>query len=189
MTSTPEPADQQRLQAFVSLLTIKVLAQLGVTKTCSLAEWVVLTSPLSRSVMDGLSVTEGFCPDVKSVKKQCKVITEHVQQQLGTKNKMDAVTVQQNSAVGLLVVEAIRSHIEDLSDQQARERAGGPRRWWSRFLPRKANKTVVLGLIAAVHHHSGSSRVVRVVGTLTPHPSDRSAANMPAQLLYVLFTV
>ncbi|KAM3621681.1 uncharacterized protein V6R79_014458 [Siganus canaliculatus] len=149
MTSSPEPEDQQRLRAFVSLLTIRVLSQLGVTKTCSLAQWVGLTCTLSRSVMDGLSVPEGFCPDVKGMKKLCKVITVLVQQQLGDRDKMGAVSVQQNPTVGPCIVEAIWSHIGDLSDQQAREAAGEPRRWWRRLLPKKVNTRVVLTLLAA----------------------------------------
>ncbi|KAM3613252.1 uncharacterized protein V6R79_023013 [Siganus canaliculatus] len=100
--------------------------------------------------MDGLSVPEGFCPDAKSMKKLCEAITVQVLQQLGARDKLDAVTVQQNPAVGPSIVEAIRSHIGDLSDQQqAREAGGEPRRWWRRLLPRKVNTKVVLALLAA----------------------------------------
>ncbi|KAM3598980.1 uncharacterized protein V6R79_025064 [Siganus canaliculatus] len=150
MTYFPEPEDQERFRAFVLLLTSRVLSQLGVTKTRGLAHWVWLSCTLSRSVIDGLSVPEGFCPDAKCMKKLCKAITVQVQQQLGARDKMDAVTVLQNPAMGPSIVEAIRSHIGGLSDQeQAREAGGEPRRWWRRLIPRKVNTRVLLALLAA----------------------------------------
>ncbi|KAM3616200.1 uncharacterized protein V6R79_014245 [Siganus canaliculatus] len=150
MTCQPEPEERWRFRAFVSLLTIRALSQLGVTKTCSLAQWVGVTCTVSQSVMDGLSVPEGFCPDAKSIKKLCKAITVQVLQQLGARDKLDAVTVQQNPAVGPCIVVAMRSHIGDLLDQQqAREAGGEPRRWWRRLLPRKVNAKLVVALLAA----------------------------------------
>ncbi|KAM3616986.1 uncharacterized protein V6R79_000659 [Siganus canaliculatus] len=120
-----------RLQAFVTLLIMKVLKKLGV-QNHSLAEQVELIKTLQKDIMDGLNVQDAFCPKTKSIKKLCRAVATDVQEQLHARRVQDALIALKDPSVDHAIVQAIKTHVEDFSQLQVAEASKEPP-WWRRW--------------------------------------------------------
>ncbi|KAG8003559.1 hypothetical protein GBF38_018740 [Nibea albiflora] len=63
--STTETESEKQLRMFVTMLTVRVLYKCNTLKSHSQEKWATHMKRLVNQTMEGVTVAEGFCPDVK----------------------------------------------------------------------------------------------------------------------------
>lgn len=63
--STTETESEKQLRMFVTMPTVRVLYKYETLKSRSQEKWAAHVKRVVNQTMEGLTVSEGFCPDVK----------------------------------------------------------------------------------------------------------------------------
>lgn len=85
--STTEAESEKQLRMFVTMPTVRVLYKYETLKSRSQEKWAAHVKRVVNQTMEGLTVSEGFCPDVKEEKKY------------GSKQLLEAVIVIEDLVV------------------------------------------------------------------------------------------
>ncbi|KAE8301082.1 hypothetical protein D5F01_LYC01235 [Larimichthys crocea] len=85
---TTESESEEQLRVFVTLLTVRVLEKCNTLKSCR----------------EGLAVTEGFCPDIKDVKKVTKAVMKNLQKMFGSKWLLETGTSLEDPVVDTTII-------------------------------------------------------------------------------------
>ncbi|KAM7377007.1 hypothetical protein PAMA_013681 [Pampus argenteus] len=111
--STTKTGTEDPIRVFVAVLTFRLLKKCNAIHNWD-QEWVLNVKRLVNQTMDGLIVTKGFCPDVKSTKKVCKAVLKDLQKKIGNKRQLEIFIIQ-NPAADKVIVESLQSHIREYS--------------------------------------------------------------------------
>ncbi|KAK1880661.1 Sorting nexin-4 [Dissostichus eleginoides] len=104
---------------FVTLLTVKLMLKCHALENRSTADWTAHIKRLVNQTMEGLAITKGFCPDVRSMKKVCKDVLKGLQKTFSGKTSLETLILQQDPAVEAAIVHSFQAHIKQLSAQLA----------------------------------------------------------------------
>ncbi|TKS69217.1 hypothetical protein D9C73_003281 [Collichthys lucidus] len=108
---TTESESEEQLRMFVTLLTVRVLEKCNTLKSCN-QEMVV--AHIKRPI------TEGFCPDIKDVKKVTKAVMKDLQKMFGSKRLLETVTSLEDPVVDTAIVQRLQANIKNVSAQHAK---------------------------------------------------------------------
>lgn len=131
-TSTPEAERDNERRQFVILLAAKVLAECLTREILCQEEWLAYTKRLIDQTMEGLSVSEGFCPKVKSLKKVCKAVLKDLHKKFGSERLLKSALLSQDECVDAAIIQSLQAQIKDFSAELA-EKAHDPP--WRKYLP------------------------------------------------------
>ncbi|GLD60816.1 uncharacterized protein AKAME5_001268300 [Lates japonicus] len=120
-TSKTESKDQLRL--FATLLMVRVLTQCQALKNRSQEEWVPHTKRLVNQTMEGLTISEGFCPHTKSIKKICKAALKDLRKKFCGRRILESVILLQDPGVDTIIVQSLQVHIKQHSARLAKKAA------------------------------------------------------------------
>lgn len=147
LESTTEAANtHSQLRLFVSLLTLRVLRKCKALQSRSQDEWVAHSRRLIEQTMEGLTLINGHCPDIKKIKKVCKAVMKDLQKKMGSRRELETVVLLQDPAADKVIVQSLQAHIKDASLRLA-EKAVNPRRFWRDMLQVAA---MTAGLLACL---------------------------------------
>lgn len=130
---------EAQLHKFVRVLTVKVLIKCHTLEHHSKEEWFALSRRLIDHTMEGLKLTNGFCPDIKSNTKLCEAVVKDLQNKLCGKAYTKPLILLQDQAVETVIIKSLQAHISDLSARLA-EKARYPCRF------RKQGLMVLFGI-------------------------------------------
>lgn len=146
MEITSEAAnDENPLRLFVALLMVKLLKECNVPQSRGRETWLVYSKKLTDRTMEGLTLTEGFCPSKKCVGPICQAVLKDLQKTFWSKQQLDALILLQHPAVDGVVVQCLQAHIRGMSAQLAKE-ARKPH-WFWRYGPPLAVFAMVVGIL------------------------------------------
>nr|XP_046246742.1 uncharacterized protein LOC124060169 [Scatophagus argus] len=138
--------NENQLQVFVTVLTVRVLNKCNAVTNHNQEEWVAHIKRLVNQTMEGLTVTEGFCPDIKSTKKVCKAVMKELQKKFGSRRVLETLMLLEDPVVEAEVVRCLQAHIKDLSARLAKKAANSGK-WWIDMLKVMA---ITAGFLAAL---------------------------------------
>ncbi|KAK5848259.1 hypothetical protein PBY51_005888 [Eleginops maclovinus] len=110
---------EKQLRLFVTLLTVKVMSKCHALKNRSQEDWTTHTKRLVNKTMEGLAITKGFCPDVRSTKEVCKDVLKDLQKKFCSKRQLESLILSQQPAVEAAIVQCMQANIKKLSTQLA----------------------------------------------------------------------
>lgn len=126
--STTEAESENQLRLFVTLLTLRVLNKCHALQNRSNEEWVTHTKRLVNQTMEGLTITEGFCPDLKATKKVCKDVVRDLQKKFCGRRLLESAIALQDPVVDTAVVQSLQARIKERSARLA-EKASSQSIW------------------------------------------------------------
>lgn len=117
--STTEAESENQLRLFVTLLTVRVLTKCHALQNRSHEELVAHTKRLLNQTMEGLAITEGFCPDMKSTKKVCKAVLKDLDKKFCRRHLLESLILLQDPVVDAAIIESMQAHVKELSARLA----------------------------------------------------------------------
>ena len=129
-SASPEPEteaeSENQLRLFVTVLTVRVLTKCHALQNRSQEEWVTHTKRLVDQTMVGLTVSEGFCPDMKTTKKLCKAVIKDLTKKFCGRRLLESVILLQDPCMDKAIIRSLQAHIEELSVKLAKKAASRP---------------------------------------------------------------
>ncbi|XP_071344876.1 uncharacterized protein [Trachinotus anak] len=119
--STTKAEGEDPLRLFVTLLTVKVLTKCQAVQNCSQEKWINHTKRLVNQTMEGIAITEGFCPDVKHLKKVCKAVMKDLEKKFCGRRLLESVILLEDPAIDTVIVHSLQAHIKNLSAELAKK--------------------------------------------------------------------
>ncbi|KAM7396296.1 hypothetical protein PAMP_019346 [Pampus punctatissimus] len=121
--STTKTESDNQVRSFVTLLTFRVLTKCHALQNRGLEECVNHTKTLVNQTLEGLALTEGFCPDVKSTKKVCKTVLKDLAKKFCGRRQLESMILLQDPAVDKVIVQSLQAHIKEFSARCAKKAA------------------------------------------------------------------
>lgn len=110
--------DRERLRLFVALLTVRFLKECNALRNRSREQWVAHSERLIDQTLEGLKLTDGYCPDNRCVKRMCKSVVDELQRKFSTKKKLE-MEILEYPLVDAMVVQSMQTHIQNESTRLA----------------------------------------------------------------------
>lgn len=132
-STTEAENSHSQLHLFVSVLTLRVLRKCKALQNHSQEEWVAHSKRLINQTMEGLTLINGHCPDIKMTKKMCKAVMKELQKKMGSQQELGIVVLLQDPAVDKVIVQLLQAHIKESSVRLA-EKADNLHQFWKDML-------------------------------------------------------
>lgn len=110
--------DREQLRLFVALLTVRFLKECNALRNRSREQWVAHSERLINQTLEGLKLTDGYCPDNRSVKRMCKSVVDDLQRKFSTKKRLE-MEILEYPLVDAMVVQSMQTHIQNESTRLA----------------------------------------------------------------------
>ena len=121
--STTKARSEDPLRLLVTILTVRVLNKCHAFQNRSQDECVAHTKRLAHQTMEGLTITDGFCPDMKSTKKLCKSVVKDLQKEFCSKRSLESLVILQDPVVDKVIIRSLQAHIREFSARLAMKAA------------------------------------------------------------------
>ncbi|KAE8286307.1 hypothetical protein D5F01_LYC15993 [Larimichthys crocea] len=125
---TTESESDKQLRLFVAILTARVMNKCNTLKNRSQEMVIAHIKSLINQTMEGLAVPEGFCADIKNVKKVSKSVMKDLQKKFGSKRLLETVISLEDPVVDTAIVQCLQANIKNFSAQLAENATS--RSWW-----------------------------------------------------------
>ncbi|KAE8286325.1 hypothetical protein D5F01_LYC16013 [Larimichthys crocea] len=125
---TTESESDKQLRLFVAILTARVMNKCNTLKNRSQEMVIAHIKSLINQTMEGLAVPEGFCVDIKDVKKVSKSVMKDLQKKFGSKRLLETVISLEDPVVDTAIVQCLQANIKNFSAQLAENATS--RSWW-----------------------------------------------------------
>ncbi|KAG7999481.1 hypothetical protein GBF38_000486 [Nibea albiflora] len=148
---TTKSESEKQLRMFVTLLTARVMNKCNSLKNRSQEIVVAHMKSLINQTMEGLTVPEGFCTDIKGVKKVSKAVMKDLLKKFCSKGVLETVISLEDPVVDKAIVQCLQAHTRSYSAKLAKNAT--PRSWWKDALHMfafTAGLLVVIALIAFI---------------------------------------
>lgn len=116
--------DKERLRLFVVLLTVRFLKECKALRKRDQKEWVPHSDRLVNQTLEGLKLTDGYCPDNGSIKRMCRSIIDELQRRFNTKRALETEELD-CPLVETIVVQCMQTHIQSESTRLAEAATAG----------------------------------------------------------------
>lgn len=154
--SIPEAVrNENPLQLFVALLTVKLLKECQALQNRTHEQWVAHSKRLMGQTLEDLTLTEGFCPENTRVKRLCKSVMKELQKKFCIKGRLDFLILLQHPAVDAVIVQCLRAHVSDESARLADQAAHPPSYWKYILMILVAVGTVITAVVLIIAYFVG----------------------------------
>lgn len=154
--SIPEAVrNENPLQLFVALLTVKLLKECQALQNRTHEQWVAHSKRLIVQTLEDLTLTEGFCPENTGVKRLCRSVMKELQKKFCIKGRLDFLILLQHPAVDAVIVQCLRAHVSDESARLADHAAHPPSYWKYVLVILIAVGTVITAVVLIIAYFAG----------------------------------
>ncbi|CAK6976392.1 uncharacterized protein LOC124060169 [Scomber scombrus] len=102
------------LHNYVTVLVVRVLTKCHTLKGRHQKEWIKHTKRLVQQTLEGLAVSEGFCPKIKTTKRLSKAIIEELTGKFGGRRTLELLMLAEDSVVDAAIVKSVQDGMKDL---------------------------------------------------------------------------
>lgn len=139
--STTQAEGEEQLRLVVTLLTLKVLTKCDALQNRGHEEWVSHAKHLVNQTMEGLTISESFCPDAKNIKRVSKAVIKDLEKKFCGRHLLQTLISLQDPVVDTAIVRSLQVHIKECSARLA-EKAASQSGW--------KNMLQVMGFVAII---------------------------------------
>lgn len=127
------PETVHKTKLFVALLTTRLLTKCRALDICTEEQLATYAKQLVDHTLQGLTVSDGFCPSDKDIKDVCRAVIKDLAKKLGGKTSLKFAILSKQPCVEAVVVRCLQAHISKHSTVSANKRKTSA--WRENFWP------------------------------------------------------